>query len=206
MVRTPWDAWCWSPLRNKVSEDLALDGVAVLEVELKTSKLCRPLGDVARGVGIVEDGPQRVRGYHHNLVGLEIMAELQGRNEYSIKKLMRLRISGLCFMKDLTDVVDRLLDSLDFASETGPFSLSWGLAGPQVTWFSPGSGPGRTLRSRVGCHIGGGRTSTSCRGDRGGPLQELLEPLSDQHHADYFSCRCKVQKQRLPWVRRYQDW
>jgi hypothetical protein len=85
---------------------LALDGVAGLEVELKTSKLCRPLSDIARGVGIVEDSPQRVRGYHHNLVGLEIMVELPGRNEYSIKKLMCLGIPGLCFMKDLTDVVD----------------------------------------------------------------------------------------------------
>jgi hypothetical protein len=35
-------------------------------------------------------------------------------------------------MKDLTDVIDRLLDSLDFASETRSFSLSWGLTGPQV--------------------------------------------------------------------------
>jgi hypothetical protein len=106
--------------------------VVGLEVELESSKLCSPLGDVARGVGIVEDGPQRVRGYHHNLVGLEIMAELPGRNEYSIKEPMRLRIPSLCFMKDLTDVIDRLLDSLDFASETRSFSLSWGLTGPQV--------------------------------------------------------------------------
>jgi hypothetical protein len=105
MVRTPWDAWRWSPLCNKVGKDLALDSVAGLEVKLKSSKLCSPLGDVARGVGIVEDGPQRVRGYHHNLVGLEIMAELPGCNEYSIKELMHLRVR-LCFMKGLADVVD----------------------------------------------------------------------------------------------------
>jgi hypothetical protein len=121
--------------------------VAGLEVKLKSSKLCSPLGDVARGVGIVEDGPQRVRGYHHNLVGLEIMAELPGCNEYSIKELMRLRIPGLCFMKDLANVVDRLLDGLDFASETGSFSLSWGLTGPQVFWFFPGLGPGQCGRT-----------------------------------------------------------
>jgi hypothetical protein len=60
MVRTPWDAWRWSPLCNEVGQDLALDSVAELEVELKSSKLYSPLGDVARGVGIVEDGPQRV--------------------------------------------------------------------------------------------------------------------------------------------------
>jgi hypothetical protein len=50
MVGTPWDAWCWSPLRNEVGEDLALDGVVGLEVELKSSELCDPLGDVARGI------------------------------------------------------------------------------------------------------------------------------------------------------------
>jgi hypothetical protein len=77
---------------------LTLDGVAGLEVELKSSKLCSTLGDVARGVGVVEDGPQWIRGHHHNFVGLEIMAELPGCNEYSIKELMHLRIPGLCFM------------------------------------------------------------------------------------------------------------
>jgi hypothetical protein len=133
MVWTPWDAWCWSPLRNKVSEDLALDGMTGLEVELKASKLCCPIGDIARGVGIVEDGPQRVGGHHHNLVGLEIMTELPGRNECSIKELMCLWIPGLCFMKDLADIVDRLPDSLDFANEIGSFCLSWGHVGPQVT-------------------------------------------------------------------------
>jgi hypothetical protein len=61
------------------------------------------------------------------------MAELPGRNEYSIKELMRLRIPSLCFMKDLIDVVDWLLDSLDLASVTRSFSMSWGLVGPQIT-------------------------------------------------------------------------
>jgi hypothetical protein len=57
MVRTPWDAWCWCPFHEEVSKDLALDGMSWLEVELKSSELSCPLGDVARGVGIVEDGP-----------------------------------------------------------------------------------------------------------------------------------------------------
>jgi hypothetical protein len=77
---------------------LTLDGVARLEVELKSAKLCSPLGNVARGVGVAEDGPQWIRGHHHNFVGLEIMAELPGRDEYSIKELMRLGILGLCFI------------------------------------------------------------------------------------------------------------
>jgi hypothetical protein len=106
MVRTPWDAWCWCPFRDEVSKDLALDGMAWLEVELKSSELSCPLRDVARGVGIMEDRPQRVGGHHHNLVGLDIVMEFPGRNEYSIKELMHLRIPGLCLMKDLADVVD----------------------------------------------------------------------------------------------------
>jgi hypothetical protein len=150
MVRTPLVTWCRCPLRNKVSQDLALDGMAWLEVELKSSELGCPLGDFARGVGVVEDGPQWVEGHHHNLVVLEIVAELLGRNEYGIKKLVRLRIPGLCLMKDLTDIVDWPLDGFDSDCRTGSFSLDWGLAGPQVARCFPRSGPGRTLRSRVG--------------------------------------------------------
>jgi hypothetical protein len=77
---------------------LTLDGVVRLKVELKSSELCSPLGNVAHGVGVVEDGPQWVRGHHHNFVGLEIMAELPGRNEYSIKELMGLGIPDVCLM------------------------------------------------------------------------------------------------------------
>jgi hypothetical protein len=80
MIRTPRDAWCRGPLCNEVSKDLTLEGVAGLEVELKSSKLCSPLGNVTHGVGVVEDGPQWVGGHHHNFVGLEIMAELPGHN------------------------------------------------------------------------------------------------------------------------------
>jgi hypothetical protein len=46
----------------------------------------------------VEDGPQWVGGHHHNFMGLEIMAELLGHNEYSIEELMHLGIPGLCLM------------------------------------------------------------------------------------------------------------
>jgi hypothetical protein len=121
IIRTPWDAWCWCPFHDEVSKDLTLDGMAWLEVELESSELSSPLGNVARGVGIVEDGPQWVGGHHHNLMGLEIVMEFPRRNEYSIKELMRLRIPGLCFVKDLTDIVDRLLDGPDSASQTGSF-------------------------------------------------------------------------------------
>jgi hypothetical protein len=201
MVRTPRDAWCWCLFRDEVSKDLTLDGMAWLEVKLESSELSCPLGDVARGVGIVEDGPQWIGSHHHNLVGLEVVTEFRGRNENGIKELMRLRIPGLCLVKDLTDILDRFLDGPDSARRTGSFCLSWGLAGPQVAWCFFRPGPGRTLRSRAGCQIGGGRTSFSCRRVHGGPLREMLGPLSDQHHADHFGCRCKIKKQCLTWVR-----
>jgi hypothetical protein len=203
--RTPRDAWRWCPLRDEVSEDLTLNGMAWLEVELESSELSCPLGDAARGVGIMEDGPQWVGGDHHNLVGVEVVAEFPGRNEYGIKKFMRLRIPGLRLMKDLTDVVDRLLDGPDSASRSGSFWLSWGPVGPHAAWCFSGSGPGRTLRSRASCWSGGGRTSASCRGVRRRPLPKMLGPLSDQHHTDHFGRCCKIKKQCLTWVRCDQD-
>ena len=56
-VRTPRDTWGRCPLHDEVSQDLALDGVARLEVQLELSELRGPLGDVACGVRVVEDGP-----------------------------------------------------------------------------------------------------------------------------------------------------
>jgi hypothetical protein len=126
-----------------------------------------------------EDGPQWIRGHHHNFVGLEIMAKLPGHYEYSIKELMRLGIPGLGFMQDLADVVDQLLDGLDFSSGTGPFSLRWGFSGPQVFWLFPRSGSGRIPQSKAGCLIGGGQTSTFYKGDHGSSLYELLGSLCD---------------------------
>jgi hypothetical protein len=56
-IRTPRDAWGRHPLYDEVSQDLALDGVVRLEVQLELSELRSPLGDVACGVRVVEDGP-----------------------------------------------------------------------------------------------------------------------------------------------------
>jgi hypothetical protein len=44
------------PLHDEVSQDLALDSVARLELQLELGKLRRPLGDVACGIRVVEDG------------------------------------------------------------------------------------------------------------------------------------------------------
>jgi hypothetical protein len=56
-VRPPGGTRGWSPLYDEVGEDLTFDGVARLEVQLELGELCRPLGDVASGVWVVEDGP-----------------------------------------------------------------------------------------------------------------------------------------------------
>ena len=54
-VQTPRIAWGRSPFRYEISQDLALDCMAGLEVQLELSQLCCPLGDVLRGVGVVQD-------------------------------------------------------------------------------------------------------------------------------------------------------
>ena len=105
-VRTPRIAWGRSPFCYEISQDLAFDCMAGLEVQLELSQLCCPLGDVARGVGVVQDRSQRVRGHYDNSVCLKIMAQFPGRNKYGIDKLMRLKIPSLCLMEDFADVVD----------------------------------------------------------------------------------------------------
>jgi hypothetical protein len=56
-IQTPRSAQGRRPLHDEVSKDLALDGVARLEVQLELSELGGPLCDVACGVRVVEDGP-----------------------------------------------------------------------------------------------------------------------------------------------------
>jgi hypothetical protein len=56
-VRVHRGARGWGPLHDEVGQDLTFDGVAGLEVQLELSELCCPLGDVASGVWVVEDGP-----------------------------------------------------------------------------------------------------------------------------------------------------
>jgi hypothetical protein len=56
-IRTPRSAWGRGPFHDEVSQNLALDSVARLEVQLELIELRGPLGDVACGVRVVEDGP-----------------------------------------------------------------------------------------------------------------------------------------------------
>jgi hypothetical protein len=53
----PKSTWGRGPLHDEVSQDLALDSVARLEVQLELRKLHNPLGYVACGIRVVEDGP-----------------------------------------------------------------------------------------------------------------------------------------------------
>src|SRR6185312_9462326 len=71
-----------SPFRYEISQELTLDCMARLKVQLKLSQLCCPLGDVARGVGVVQDRSQRVRGRYDNSVCLKVVAQFPGRNKY----------------------------------------------------------------------------------------------------------------------------
>jgi hypothetical protein len=56
-TRTPRSARGRGPFHDEVSQNLALDSVARLEVQLELSKLRGPLSDVAYGVRVVENGP-----------------------------------------------------------------------------------------------------------------------------------------------------
>jgi hypothetical protein len=56
-IQTPRSARGRGPFHDEVSQNLALDSVARLEVQLELSKLRSPLGDVAFGVRVVENGP-----------------------------------------------------------------------------------------------------------------------------------------------------
>ena len=52
-IRTPELLGGRSPFCYEISQDLAFDCMMGLEVQLELSQLCCPLGDIARGVGVV---------------------------------------------------------------------------------------------------------------------------------------------------------
>ena len=87
-VWTPRITWGRSSFCYEISQDLAFDCMAGMEVQLELSQLCCPLGDIARGVGVVQDCSQRIRGHYDNSVCLKIVAQFPGRNKYDIDKLM----------------------------------------------------------------------------------------------------------------------
>jgi hypothetical protein len=46
------------------------------------------------------------------------VAQLPGRNKHNIEKFVRLKVPGFCFVENLADVVDRLLNGLDPCSRS----------------------------------------------------------------------------------------
>ena len=64
------------------------------------------------------------------------MAQFPGHNKYSIDKLMRLKIPGLCLVEDFADVVDWLLDGSDPGTGSGsPLSTTSGPRAPSGSGF-----------------------------------------------------------------------
>jgi hypothetical protein len=104
----------WTP--GEVSQDQAFDRMARLKIQWELNELRYPLGDIAHGVGVVEDFSQRIRGHHHNLMGLKIKMQFPRHNKYGINKLMHLDVPSLWLVEDFVDIVDQLLDGLDPSS------------------------------------------------------------------------------------------
>jgi hypothetical protein len=57
---TPWVAWWWRPIRQKISEHLTLNRLARNEAQLKLSQLWSPLSDIASHIEVVEHDSQWV--------------------------------------------------------------------------------------------------------------------------------------------------
>ena len=64
------------PLSDEISKHLRLDGRPTSEFNGVSAELNSPLDDMAVGLFVVENVPQRELGDHGDLVILEVMAEL----------------------------------------------------------------------------------------------------------------------------------
>src|SRR6185437_3082361 len=125
---------------------------------------------------------------------LKVMAQFPGCNKYGIDKLMRLKIPGLCLVKDFADIVDWLLDGPDPGHRVRLTLVHHVRSlGPQRFWVPTGSRLRQTplcevriFRQRSGCRtpVSMARLTIFGWGDPGVPLASLLRPLGDQHHAD----------------------
>ena len=72
---------CLSAFSSEIREDLALDGVGVLEVEAETRQLQGPFRDSSRGVTVLKWSFQVVLGDHRDGMSLEVVPELAGGDE-----------------------------------------------------------------------------------------------------------------------------
>ena len=72
-------------------------------------ELDSPLDDVAVGLFVAENVPQRELGDHGDLVILKVVAELARRNQDGVQQLLDLRIMSLGLIKDLADEINQTL-------------------------------------------------------------------------------------------------
>ena len=72
------------PLSNEIGERLRLDRRSASEFDGVSAELDSPLDDMAVGLFVAEDVPQRELGDHGDLVILEVVAELTRRNQNGV--------------------------------------------------------------------------------------------------------------------------
>jgi len=94
-----------SPLNDEINKCLRLDGRPTSEFNGVSAELDSPLDDMAVGLFIAENVPQRELGDHSDLVILEVVAELARRNQDDVQQLLDLRIMSLGFIENLADEV-----------------------------------------------------------------------------------------------------
>ena len=69
------------PLSNEVSKRLRLDGRSASEFNGVSAELNNPLDDMAVGLFVAEDVPQRELSDHSDLVIFEVVTELARSNQ-----------------------------------------------------------------------------------------------------------------------------
>ena len=72
------------PLSDEIGKRLRLDGRSTSEFDGVSAELDSPLDDVAVGLFIAENVPQRELGDHGDLVILEVVAEPARRNQNGV--------------------------------------------------------------------------------------------------------------------------
>jgi hypothetical protein len=95
------------PFTHKVCEDLRLDRLSGTKLDLKLSKLDRPLDDAAVGVAVSDDLSQGEQRRDHDLVSLEVVSKLSRRDQERIEQLLRLCVTCFSIGQNLAYVIYR---------------------------------------------------------------------------------------------------
>ena len=100
-------------MHEEVRENLRLDCVALFICDVSWRQLYSPKRDPSRGIGVIEDMPQRGVVDHHDWVFLEVMAQSPGGHEDAVRQLLVVRVPLFCWREDLAEVVYRALYAMD---------------------------------------------------------------------------------------------